>query len=968
MHKTTGTILLILLISLALFNLEPFRNLQTVTATGIDIINTIQLKLHSTDSPYNMGGTFAQNYGLSQQFSDVKATSTGAGIGQMYVFFVVNRTWLNGRILNWGWSGYAPFGSNYWWYSIYDGSYDRSSDSDFPYGSGIPLKGAGILQSAGSPNTDEFRAGPVATEITVNVASGNQANCTVFFCVRDGNSNEYRTMQIYWIFISQTDGGYLAEPVTMEHTGTNHDYGYTSPSLDFSATWTIQDTIDHINWTYSLDTIYAGSSLGKTTLQQLKNAVDVLPNSSWMVILDWEVTLRQYGLNNETTIKRALDGSSMLANGLPDTEGGGYSVYYRNLLWGYWWASQYSYQTAKWDIVKAEASFKTAIDAANMPRLVIYGDNSSWMIAYGPRYYDETAQTIDVFLEFYQMGITSALTDALTWWGWMNDNLWVVTPPHYDYALAYAGYECEAGGMEEIVWKLYALNGSLTNIDRMFTDADTRFLTSLWGSPQWTAYYCIHHNPENSQRRLRNTIMSWAAILGLYNNMTNSVTIANVQKMLNGSAVGLYPAWSLLTSTGAGIYNSSSHLFKMMSSDAADSMDASALAVALMLVTSVSPISGSVGVPINEGHYEYTRNIIDSALWKIDFTSHTMTYPVMNGGTFRFMLGNYPFSYNLSASGLWNLTFTSDWNNITSAVRISDLPSRIYLGTVGSADYPILSVTITSNDTVVQTGDGVQFNDTVLGGTPPFNYQWIMNGSNVGTNSSSYVWTAPAVSQNTTYAFLLNVSSVGSFCLSNTIYVLVVWSEPPITVTFYKVKNSLTFSVNGSSKANATEVQYALGTVLILQGSGWDRYYGFANFTLSYGGTLNSNPSSHTVTHEDNYSIWLYDKWSPSYYPPDIPTTPAALQYLVNGDYLGFINSYYTSQIGELFYAFIMLICYVGLYLRLKSIVIPLIAWTLMGGFWIRMAPSVSPFVALFWIIGIGGGALFAVFSRGSEN
>lgn len=222
------------------------------------------------------------------------------------------------------------------------------------------------------------------------------------------------------------------------------------------------------------------------------------------------------------------------------------------------------------------------------------------------------------------------------------------------------------------------------------------------------------------------------------------------------------------------------------------------------------------------------------------------------------------------------------------------------------------------------------------------------------------------------YSFI-NFSWDGSSSNSNPYYLtvtsnLTIWCYFHIKpfVTFYK--DDGVFSVDGSPTANGTVIEEPYGATLILAGSGFTKYYGFGNWTFSYSGSSEGNPYSHVVSHDANYSIWLYHKWSPSEWSPDFPTTPAALVDLVNGDYLSFINSMFTSQLGELFYAFIMLVCYVGLYLRLKSIVIPLIAWTLMGGFWIGMAPSVSPFVALFWIIGIGGGVLFSVFSRGSEN
>jgi hypothetical protein len=190
--------------------------------------------------------------------------------------------------------------------------------------------------------------------------------------------------------------------------------------------------------------------------------------------------------------------------------------------------------------------------------------------------------------------------------------------------------------------------------------------------------------------------------------------------------------------------------------------------------------------------------------------------------------------------------------------------------------------------------------------------------------------------------------------------------KPDPYVTFYKYKTSLTFSVNASSKANGTEVQYALGTFLNLQGSGWAKYYGFGNWTFSYDGASEANPYSHIVTEDANYSIMLYDKWSPSEWTPDFPSTPSALQYLINGNYLGFIHSIFVSTLGETFYALILLFLSLAVYIRNKTIAIPSILWILFGGFWAVLSPAFAPVPYIISGIGVAG-ILYSIFVKGSE-
>ena len=70
---------------------------------------------------------------------------------------------------------------------------------------------------------------------------------------------------------------------------------------------------------------------------------------------------------------------------------------------------------------------------------------------------------------------------------------------------------------------------------------ETRALSQGWSSPQWADYVVVHASGVNGtggnpQERLENTIMSWAAMLGFYGNMTSSMQsqVQGVIRRLSG--------------------------------------------------------------------------------------------------------------------------------------------------------------------------------------------------------------------------------------------------------------------------------------------------------------------------------------------------------------------------------------------------------------------------------------------------
>lgn len=89
----------------------------------------------------------------------------------------------------------------------------------------------------------------------------------------------------------------------------------------------------------------------------------------------------------------------------------------------------------------------------------------------------------------------------------------------------------------------------------------------------------------------------------------------------------------------------------------------------------------------------------------------------------------------------------------------------------------------------------------------------------------------------------------------------------------------------------------------------------------------------------------------------------ALMQYLFDGDVLGFIQACYVSafQSADLFYGMLALIGVSALLIRTKSLLFVSIIWVLLGGLFIVAMPIVSGLAVFLMIMGLAG-VLFKVF------
>jgi hypothetical protein len=317
--------------------------------------------------------------------------------------------------------------------------------------------------------------------------------------------------------------------------------------------------------------------------------------------------------------------------------------------------------------------------------LYIYpnGDTYNYWGANEPRYYDESLETLDAYLMFYDLGIVEALDEATDCWEWVNSHTWDATNNHYNYYPSLSNsYECESGGFLQVALKYqYYMGGEIGNISRITTDMVNRYLlSSSWLSPQWCAAflsnpkYAVTHlgNGGNTQRRTENTLMAWASIYGNYWNLTegNRTIVRNMLIGYDGK-----PAWKHLFQD-SGLYNTTVGMFHEFSDQTHPRNYATADMATLLIFLGIVPENATLALPISEMIYEDVGNLRDYDLFNLNIPSRKLRISIMKPGYTTFIYGTANVSYNFLQKGVYDLTFASDWNSITNGTKVGNLPSN----------------------------------------------------------------------------------------------------------------------------------------------------------------------------------------------------------------------------------------------------------------------------------------------------
>jgi PKD repeat protein len=363
----------------------------------------------------------------------------------------------------------------------------------------------------------------------------------------------------------------------------------------------------------------------------------------------------------EQATQQALVNMPMLEN-LPLTwvYGGNsyYMVYHRFVLNAYRYAAQYG-QTSKWNASAAYQELLVTYQAARQPSLA-YNPITNTIFWWSPRYYDESAETLDSFVKLG--GNDAGL------WDYIQNHFW--SGVIYSYLSGNNMYECEVGFFAMVIGYYYAMNGyNLANFDRVYLDLYNKLLAQDWSSVAWGVPGVLQHASGNPQLRLENTLGAIQALQAYCGSSTWQSSFAN---LLGGST----KAWTALTTSP--LY--SAGRFKFHSDDSFSDYG-TATGMMTLFLEGILPDTGSLAMPLNDEGYQDILGLSPASLFGFDYVNRRIRIPV-NPGVLKFQFGTGVASYTFPSVGVYEVQFDSSWNIITSVNEVGPLGSQFQYLTV----------------------------------------------------------------------------------------------------------------------------------------------------------------------------------------------------------------------------------------------------------------------------------------------
>ena len=182
-----------------------------------------QLREHKFYSAYNPDVTFSE-----PSAGVIRCNSTAASLGRGYVFVSLPRAWLDGKKIALTWETSSNYANYPFYAKVYDGAYDRSSNTDFPDGANFLIKGAGLLHTI--EDLTGTNASHTVTTVVLDLSAGTEDYVTIIIYLHDGWDGNWGWYQISNLQILDASNNVLwsydsAGDVVMEVTGTYGDYG-----------------------------------------------------------------------------------------------------------------------------------------------------------------------------------------------------------------------------------------------------------------------------------------------------------------------------------------------------------------------------------------------------------------------------------------------------------------------------------------------------------------------------------------------------------------------------------------------------------------------------------------------------------------------------------------------------------------------------------------------------------------------
>ncbi len=371
-------------------------------------------------------------------------------------------------------------------------------------------------------------------------------------------------------------------------------------------------------------------------------------------------------INNYTS--QALKGNLTIAlenipmtGSLPITyEGSSFLLYDRYMVNAYRYAkdlgvSGWNMDAAYRDFVKAYVSPPKGSESGEMLYL---NPQQGTAESYSSRYYDEHGETLSMFLLFALNGVSGAMAYA--------DDAWLNTQTHwngqiYGYTNKDAGVECEMGNFAQVIAQYRNSRGEIPYFNQVIEDLENTLLVNEFNSSAWGSPGVIKHADSNDQLRLGETMGNLIALQMLYQNFTETDQ-THFQNMLQDGWRGL---------VSSSLVNNASQ-FRFVNSDGNYNDEASLLGAMTLFLYGIVPQTGSLAVDASNEKYQDYLTCFPTSKWQFNYTGQSIRIPV-NKGNFTFIFGSQNATADFPEDGVYDVQFSSDWNNVTSTVKIENI-------------------------------------------------------------------------------------------------------------------------------------------------------------------------------------------------------------------------------------------------------------------------------------------------------
>jgi hypothetical protein len=373
--------------------------------------------------------------------------------------------------------------------------------------------------------------------------------------------------------------------------------------------------------------------------------------------------------------RQVLDNHPMAGTLPANYPGDLFLVYYRFEINGYKYAERLGYALSKWNKSQACSDFAKIFENCTS---FIWSCDSSELVTGDDRYYDGSAQTLDVFLKFYEIGVPEAIAYADDVWNRINNYSWLGYYPYHLGGLYDGMVECEVCFHTIIGEYAEEKNNSIPYYDRLLQDINYKLLVDGWNSSLWYPEgYCITHAGFYSEKRLGNTLSAFQVLQSYYPQFNDTMKDTLIQ-LLTGST----PAWEGLVFQ-SGLCDTTSYRFKGTAynpwtvNPPHPSVTDTCTAIGdwLLFLDGIVPSTGSLAIPELDEVYEDVCSSFSFQNFSFNYDTKTIRIPV-NAGELKFQFGTTLVPYTFPNNGVYEVTFSNDWNSIVK-VRETKYSSNV---------------------------------------------------------------------------------------------------------------------------------------------------------------------------------------------------------------------------------------------------------------------------------------------------